>query len=97
MGEKHKQEQRTENIIGVGLPGDDDCLPHSSNGTEGLAIDSERRGGKKKRITCQYLFPQAAWIEKDTLHSLGLFPLKPIQEVYLCLGSRGLEGVAWER
>lgn len=60
MGEKHKQEQRTENIIGVGLPGDDDCLPHSSNGTEGLAIDSERRGGKKKELhvnICSHRLP----------------------------------------
>lgn len=48
--------------------------------------------GEKKRITCQYLFPLAAWIETDTLHSLSLFPLKPIQELYLCLGSRGLRG-----
>lgn len=29
---------------------------------------------EKKRIPCQYLFPQAAWIEKDTLHSLSRPP-----------------------
>lgn len=51
------------------------------------------RGREEKRITCQYLFPLAAWVETDTLHSLRLFfPLKPIQELYLCLGSRGLQG-----
>lgn len=48
-------------------------LPHSCNGSEGLAKDSE---GREKRITCQYLFPLAAWIETDTLHSLSLFSPK---------------------
>lgn len=44
-------------------------LPLSSNGSEALAGD---RGGERKRITCQYLFPLAAQIETDTLHSLSL-------------------------
>lgn len=94
----HKREKRTENIslvsvspVTLTLP---PTLPHSCNGSEGLATDSE---GKEKRITCQYLFPLAAWIETDTLHSLSLFPPKPIQELYLCLGSTGLQGVAWEK
>lgn len=32
--------------------------------------------GEEKRITCQYLFPLAARIETDTLHSHSLFPAK---------------------
>ncbi len=63
-------------------------LPLSCNGSKGLATDSEGRG----RITCQYLFPLTARIETDTLHSLSLFPLKPIQGPYLCLGSGGFGG-----
>lgn len=94
----HKWEKRTENISLVSVspvtPTLPPTLPHSCNGSEGLATDSE---GKEKRITCQYLFPLAAWIETDTLHSLSLFPPKPIQELYLCLGSTGLQGVAWEK
>lgn len=34
----------------------------------------EEEEKEKRRITCQYLFPQAAWIETDTLHSLSLPP-----------------------
>lgn len=60
-------------IMGAGLPGDDDCLPRSSKGTEALATDSERRRAKKE---LQYLFPQAAQIETDTLHSLSPPPPK---------------------
>lgn len=60
-------------IMGAGLPGDDDCLPRSSKGTEALATDSERRRAKKE---LQYLFPQAAQIETDTLHSLSPPPKK---------------------
>lgn len=68
-------------------------LPHSCNGSEGSATD----GGMRKRITCQYLFPPAARIESDTLHSLSLFPpLKPIQELYLLLGIKSCSGVLWE-
>lgn len=62
-------------------------------------------GGGKKRITCQYLFPQAAWIETDTLHSLSPPPppTRTTQKkassraLLLFERSRGLEGVAWER
>lgn len=71
------RKERKIYIIGVGLPGDTDspplALPHSCNGSEGLAKDSE---GREKRITCQYLFPLAAWIETETLHSLSLFSPK---------------------
>lgn len=46
-------------------------LPHSCNGSEGFG---HRQRGERKRITSQYLFLPAAWIETDTLHSLSLFP-----------------------
>lgn len=73
----HKWEKRTENISLVSVspvtPTLPPTLPHSCNGSEGLATDSE---GREKRITCQYLFPPAAWIETDTLHSLSRFPPK---------------------
>lgn len=64
-------------------------FPHGCNGSEGLATDRE---GVRKRITSQYLFPLAAWVETDTLHALTLFSLKPIQELYLCLGSGDFRG-----
>lgn len=73
----HKWEKRTENLSLVSVspvtPTLPPTLPHSCNGSEGLATDSE---GREKRITCQYLFPPAAWIETDTLHSLSRFPPK---------------------
>lgn len=69
-----KWEKRTENIslvsVSPATPTLPPTLPHSCNGSEGLATDSE---GREERITCQYLFPPAAWIETDTLHSLSLF------------------------
>lgn len=94
-----KWEKGTENIslvsVSPATPTLPPTLPHRCNGSEGLATDSE---GREERITCQYLLPAAAWIETDTLHSLSLVsPPKPIQELYLCLGSRGLQGVAWEK
>lgn len=94
-----KWEKGTENIslvsVSPATPTLPPTLPHRCNGSGGLATDSE---GRVERITCQYLFPAAAWIETDTLHSLSLVsPPKPIQELYLCLGSRGLQGVAWEK
>lgn len=53
--------------------------------------------GRKKRITCQYLFPLAAWIEKDTLHSLSLFPPKANSRALPLFRIRRTSGVAWEK
>lgn len=56
-GKFRREEQQSEHtqgrwnrkyIIAARLPGDNDCLPRSSNGTEALATDSERRRGKKE-------------------------------------------------
>lgn len=75
-GEKHKQEQRTENIIGVGLPGDRDCLPHSCNGTEGLAADSERKAGEKKKNYMSIFVPAGCLDGKRYITFSWLFPPK---------------------
>lgn len=70
-----KWEKGTENISLVSVSPATLTLPPAPplrcNGSEGLATDSE---GREERITCQYLFPAAAWIETDTLHSLSLVP-----------------------
>lgn len=69
-------------------------LPHSCNASKGLATD--RKEGEK-RIICQYLFPPAAWIETDTLHSFSLFPYSQFKSftVVWDQGSPGRKQTWW--
>lgn len=51
--------------------------------------------GEKKELhvnICSHRLPGLKQI-----HYILFFSPKPIQELYLCLGSRGLQGVAWEK
>lgn len=64
----------------------------------GLAADGWTGEKKKaKRITCQYLFPLAADRNRYITFSESPPPPKPIQGVYLCLGSRRLRGSPGEK
>lgn len=54
--------------------------------------------GEKKELhvnICSHRLPGLKQIHYILL--VFFFPPKPIQELYLCLGSRGLQGVAWEK
>lgn len=63
-------------------------LPHSCNGSEGSATDGA--GGELHVNICSHRLPGLKQIHYISL--VPPSPPKPIQKLYLCLGSRGLQG-----
>lgn len=63
----------------------------------GLQSESgDKKKERKKRITSQYLFPLAGWVETDTLHALSPFFPEANWRALPLFGIGGLQGVAWE-
>lgn len=77
LGEERPQRGPGKYIIQV-------CFPGDTHSPSSLLHQKKPR----KRITCQYLFPVAAWTEAETLHSL--FPLSQFHSRTFCLRLRGL-------
>lgn len=73
-------------------------LPLSLTAVMEVKVWPQTVRGEKKELHVNICSQRLPGLKQIHYILLVLFPPpKPIQELYLCLGSRGLQGVAWEK